>query len=107
MRRRCECGGVRRCGRRGLSLEACNSADRPYRVPRGASGLAIGSRDFRQRVVWKRGERLIQLGLLVLIGTPIVRVLSSVVGMARERDQVYLGITLIVLGLLAFSLFAA
>ena len=53
------------------------------------------------------GRGLIQLGLLVLIATPILRVLFSVVGFWLERDFVYVAITLTVLLLLAYSLFAA
>ncbi len=47
---------------------------------------------------------LIQLGLLLLIATPVARVVFSVVGFALERDHAYVLITLIVLGVLVFSL---
>lgn len=47
---------------------------------------------------------LIQLGLLLLIATPVARVAFSVFGFAFERDHAYVCITLIVLGVLAFSL---
>lgn len=47
---------------------------------------------------------LIQLGLLVLIATPIARVLFSVYAFARQRDYLYVGITLVVLTLLVYSL---
>ena len=50
-------------------------------------------------------EGIIQLGLLVLIATPIVRVLLSVVAFALERDLLYVVATLIVLGILLYSLF--
>ncbi len=50
------------------------------------------------------GRGLIQLGLLALIATPILRVLFLIVGFWRERDFVYVGITLTVLLLLAYSL---
>jgi uncharacterized membrane protein len=53
------------------------------------------------------GRGLIQLGLLVLIATPILRVLFSVVGFWIERDFAYVALTLIVLGVLAYSLLAA
>ena len=53
------------------------------------------------------GRGLIQLGLLVLIATPILRVLFSVVGFWLERDFAYVALTLIVLGVLAYSLLAA
>jgi uncharacterized membrane protein len=47
---------------------------------------------------------IIQLGLLVLIATPILRVVFSVVAFALERDIVYVLVTLIVLGVLLYSL---
>lgn len=50
---------------------------------------------------------IIQLGLLVLIATPVARVAFSVWAFARQRDWVYVMVTLIVLGLLLFSLFGA
>jgi uncharacterized membrane protein len=54
-----------------------------------------------------RGRGIIQLGLLVLIATPVARVLFSVIGFARERDWIYVILTLIVLGVLVYSLFFA
>jgi uncharacterized membrane protein len=53
-----------------------------------------------------RGRGIIQLGLILLIATPVARVAFSVYGFARERDYKYVVITVIVLGLLSFSLFA-
>jgi uncharacterized membrane protein len=47
---------------------------------------------------------IIQLGLLLLIATPIARVAFSVWAFAEERDWLYVTVTLIVLGLLLFSL---
>lgn len=52
------------------------------------------------------GRGLIQLGLLLLIGTPVARVLFSVFAFFRERDYVYVVLTLIVLGVLLYSLFS-
>lgn len=51
-----------------------------------------------------RGRGLIQLGLLVLIATPIARVAFSIVGFALERDRMYVAFTLFVLAILLFSL---
>ncbi len=45
-----------------------------------------------------------QLGLLVLVATPVVRVLASVVGFALEGDRLYSAITLGVLAILLVSL---
>ncbi len=47
---------------------------------------------------------IIQLGLLLLIATPVARVAFSVAGFASERDWLYVGITLVVLGVLIYSL---
>ena len=51
-----------------------------------------------------RGRGLIQLGLLLLIATPIVRVALSIVGFAIERDYLYVGFTAVVLVILLYSL---
>ena len=51
------------------------------------------------------GRGLIQLGVLVLIATPVARVLFSVIAFLYERDWTYVAITVIVLGLLCYSLF--
>ena len=47
---------------------------------------------------------IIQLGLLLLIATPIARVAFSAVAFAVERDRLYVAITLIVLTVLLGSL---
>jgi uncharacterized membrane protein len=51
------------------------------------------------------GRGLIQLGLLVLIATPVARVVFSVFAFLQQRDWTYVMVTLIVLGLLCYSLF--
>jgi uncharacterized membrane protein len=51
-----------------------------------------------------RPAGIIQMGLLVLIATPICRVAFAFVAFAWQRDRVYMVITLIVLGVLIFSL---
>jgi uncharacterized membrane protein len=51
-----------------------------------------------------RSSSLIQLGLLLLILTPVARVAFSVVAFAVERDRMYVIMTLIVLGVLLYSL---
>ena len=51
-----------------------------------------------------RAQSVIQLGILALIATPILRVAVSLVGFAMERDTKYVVITAIVLTLLLYSL---
>ena len=50
---------------------------------------------------------IIQLGLLLLIATPIARVIFSVCAFALQRDRIYVFVTLIVLGILLYSLLGA
>ncbi|HWZ44005.1 MAG TPA: DUF1634 domain-containing protein [Candidatus Saccharimonadales bacterium] len=47
---------------------------------------------------------IIQLGLLLLVLTPIARVILSAIGFIMERDWMYLTMTLIVLTVLLYSL---
>lgn len=46
----------------------------------------------------------IQFGLLLLIATPVARVAFSIFAFAVQRDWTYVGITLIVLAILTYSL---
>ena len=54
----------------------------------------------------RRGDSraIVQLGLVFLIATPIVRVAFTLIAFALQRDRVYVGVTLIVLALLLFGL---
>lgn len=46
----------------------------------------------------------LQLGTLVLLATPLVRVGASVLLFMRVRDSLYVGITLLVLAMLLFAI---
>jgi uncharacterized membrane protein len=50
------------------------------------------------------GAAVIQLGILLLLATPVARVAFSVVAFALQRDRLYVLVTLLVLGVLLFSL---
>ena len=47
---------------------------------------------------------IIQFGLLLLIATPVARVVFSVFAFALQRDRTYVFVTLIVLSILLYSL---
>ncbi len=47
---------------------------------------------------------MIQFGLLLLVATPVARVVFSVFAFALQRDRTYVLVTLIVLGILLYSL---
>ena len=63
----------------------------------------------RLRAQISRGDAaaLIQLGVLLLIATPVARVIFAVVAFFVERDWLYVVISLFVLVVLAFSLVPA
>ena len=92
----------------GVVFLARHGLDRPmYHVFRGepqpfrsVAGIFETARDLS-------GRGLVQLGLLFLIATPIARVVFSIVGFMRQRDWLYVGVTAIVLALLAYSLLAS
>jgi uncharacterized membrane protein len=51
-----------------------------------------------------QSRAIIQLGLLLLIATPVARVVFCIVGFAAERDRMYVFFSLVVLIILVFSL---
>ena len=50
------------------------------------------------------GRGIIQLGLLMLVATPVARIIVSVGAFAAEKDWKYVVITLIVLAVLVYSM---
>ncbi|MDP9078358.1 MAG: DUF1634 domain-containing protein [Bacteroidota bacterium] len=44
-----------------------------------------------------KGQAIIQLGIILLIATPILRVVFSTIGFALEKDYLYVGISILVL----------
>jgi uncharacterized membrane protein len=85
-------------------LAQFGSAIADYHVFRGEpAGLRSVGGVFRGLAAG-HSANLIQLGLLILIGTPIARVAFSVYAFAAQRDRTYVVITLVVLAALAASL---
>jgi uncharacterized membrane protein len=55
--------------------------------------------------IWAlHGQAMIQLGIVLLIATPILRIAFSAIGFVLEKDYMYLGISLLVLGIIFFSM---
>lgn len=73
-----------------------HSVPRQYRDVGGVLG-AVKTGDWRA---------VIQLGLILLILTPIARVAFSLAGFVLERDRTYLVLTAIVLAILIYSFVA-
>ncbi len=64
---------------------------------RGIDGIVHDARDFS-------GRGLIQLGLLLLLATPVARVAFSIVAFALQRDALYVAVTMVVMAVLLYSI---
>jgi len=90
-------GGVIYLARHGTS-----AAD--YRVFRGEPSELRQIRGIVHSAISLRGRGIIQLGLLLLIATPVARVIFSIFAFAAEKDRLYVGFASVVLVILLFSL---
>src|SRR4029077_16409705 len=90
-------GGILYLGRYGTSAPNYQAFKGEPADLRTVSGVIMNALQFRSRAI-------IQLGLLLLIATPIARVVLSIIGFVRQRDGSYVLVTLIVLFLLLYSL---
>jgi uncharacterized membrane protein len=75
-----------------------------FHVFQGVPGCTLRNMAIITGLLGGRGECVIMLGLLLLIATPIARVLFSAIAFALEKDRTYVAITLVVLGFLLLSL---
>src|ERR1700737_179472 len=75
-----------------------------YRVFRGEPSSLRSVHGIVVEAMHVRPDGIVQLGLLLLIATPIARVVFSVIGFVKQRDWLYVGITAAVLALLTCSL---
>jgi uncharacterized membrane protein len=80
----------------GVALDLVLRRDPPTSVP--------GFGDVFNRVVALRPSGFLDLGLLMLIATPILRVIGSIIAFLYERDWRYVAITCLVLGIVMLSL---
>ena len=75
-----------------------------YRVFRGEPSDLRTLRGIVRAALSLHPRGIIQLGLVLLIATPVARVAFSVFAFAVERDRMYMVFTLMVLGILILSL---
>ncbi len=83
-----------------------HAGDQPgFHVFRGEPRDLRGIAGIAREAFAMKGAGLIQLGLLVLVATPVARVAFSVIGFVSQRDRTYVAVTLLVLSILLVSLF--
>jgi len=70
----------------------------------------VGIPDFIQtpsgiidNIIALRGQAIIQFGIILLIATPILRVIFSAIGFVLEKDRLYVFISLLVLLIIFIS----
>jgi uncharacterized membrane protein len=85
-------------------LSEAHGARREYATFRGVPAELSSLDGIFHGAVGGQALAVIQLGILVLIATPVARVLFSMLGFALEKDWMYVGVTAMVLALLLYSL---
>jgi uncharacterized membrane protein len=75
-----------------------------YRVFRGEPADLRGIGGIVALARQDSGRGIIQLGLLLLLATPVARVAFSIAAFALQRDRVYVAVTMLVLAVLLYSL---
>ena len=91
----------------GIVYLARHGAEKPsYRVFTGEPADLCGVSGIIADARAMSGRGIIQLGLLLLVATPVARVIFSVAAFAFQRDWTYVVITLVVLVTLGYSLFS-
>jgi len=82
-----------------------------FKMPRKYTMLDMGTSSekvwghFWDTLCKGEGMAIIQLGILMLIFTPLMRIIFALIGYLKEKDYVYVIISSIVLAIMAVSFF--
>lgn len=83
-----------------------------FEMPKKYTSLVVGTSlekvwgHFWNSLCKGEGMAIIQLGILLLIFTPLMRIVFALIGYLKEKDYVYVVISSIVLAIMAVSFFA-
>lgn len=83
-----------------------------FKMPNKYSMLDLGNTSeqvwtlFWESLVQGKGMAIIQLGILMLIFTPLMRIIFALIGYLKEKDYVYVIISSIVLAIMIISFLA-
>ncbi|MDT3402755.1 DUF1634 domain-containing protein [Mucilaginibacter terrae] len=69
----------------------------------GIPGFVHSASGIWHGIITFRGRAIIQAGIILLIATPVIRILFSAIGFVLEKDWLYTGITLLVLFIIVAS----
>ncbi len=76
-----------------------------YRTFAGEPGALRNWADLLRGAAHGEAAAVIQVGVLLLIATPVARVVFALVAFALKRDRLYVGVSLLVLTILLVELF--
>jgi uncharacterized membrane protein len=88
----------------GIYLFRYGSALPDFRVFRGEPSDLRNLTGILSDAASLRSRGIIQMGLIILIATPVIRVAFCLGAFLQQRDRLYVGVTLFVLTLLLISL---
>jgi len=88
-----------------MYLAARGGATANYKVFKNIDPALSNIKGIFAGAISMKPEGLIQLGLLLLIATPIARVAFSIFAFAKAKDRLYTIVTLLVFLVLMYSLF--
>jgi len=74
-----------------------------YRTFRKVPDFISSPMGVLEGVIHWKGQAIIQLGIMLLIATPVLRVVFSAIGFMMERDRLYTFISLLVLFIIIMS----
>ncbi len=74
-----------------------------YTAFNGVPGFVHSAAGIWHGILTGRGRAIIQGGIILLISTPVIRIIFSAIGFVLERDWLYTGITLLVLLIIVAS----
>ncbi|MGI4751105.1 MAG: DUF1634 domain-containing protein [Janthinobacterium lividum] len=91
------CGGLIYVYRHGYETAS-------YHVFKGEPDFLKSIKGIFNGVLAMKGRAIIQTGIILLIATPIVRIILSIISFLLEKDYLYVIITVIVLGIIITSM---
>lgn len=76
-----------------------------YKTFSGVPEFLQTPRGILNGIVTFRGRAIIQAGIVLLIATPVIRIICSAIGFIMEKDYLYTGITIFVLMIIVIGMF--
>ena len=75
-----------------------------YSVFKGIPAFVQHANGILNGIINFKGQAIIQAGIILLIGTPVLRVIFSAIGFVLEKDYMYVGISILVLFIIFMSM---